>query len=178
MVLAGCSDKLSESKADEIIKEKLHFPDTNFVSIEYGLIAFRYDSLPDFYYRLRDKGMFTVEHLGAGGFLTKSFRFRVTLTEEGKKFLIDEDSPPTKQGDTGEFMYDGRFMTSEVQFDKISSIHEIPSLNAADVSYTVKVTNQTPFWSYYSDESKPAPKLIGERKFGVIKTNDGWVPAR
>lgn len=170
----GCSDKLTESKAESIIKGKIHFPLTNSVSIQYGLMAFDKDSLPRYYYILQEKGMFKIENLGKGGFLVINNRFRVTPTDEARKFLVEEDKSPLKQGDSGEFMFNSRFKTSETIFEKINDIHEIPSMNAADVHYLVKLTNFTPFWSYYQDQSHATPDSIGKRTFVMIKTNEGW----
>jgi hypothetical protein len=177
-LLSGCTDKLSERKAEEIIKEKIKFPTTNSVDIEYGLISYDLDSLPKFYYILQEKGMFNIEHLGRRGFLTSYYVFRVTPTQEAKKFIVKEISPPKKQGESGEFMYNSSFKTSETQFEKILSIHELPSINAADVRYNVRISKFTPFWNYYLATPKSMPDTIGNRKFGVIKTNDGWGPAK
>lgn len=174
----GCSDQLSEAQAEKIIKDKVTFPVINSVDIDCGLIAFDRDSLPHYYYMLQEAGMFKVEYLGKGGFLVINHRFRVTPTVEAKKFIVKEDQAPQKQGETGEFMYRNSFKTGETYFEKINAIHEIPSLNAADVQYMVKVKNFTPFWNYYQGRSKAPPDTVSKRTFGMIKTNDGWAAAR
>ncbi|CAL1520324.1 hypothetical protein [Chitinophaga sp. MM2321] len=177
-LLYSCSDKLSTGKAEKMIKEHSTFPEINDVNIEYGFIAYDKDSLPSFYYVLQEKGMFKVEYLGSGGLFVINYRFRVTPTPEAKKFITEEDNNPRKQGNTGEFMYNSRFKTCEVDFNKVESIQEIPAFNAADITYTVKRHSFTPFWNYYLDEDKKMPDTIQQRKFGVVKTNDGWKPAK
>jgi hypothetical protein len=177
-LLSGCSGKLSERDAEKVIKEKIKFPLINYVEIEYGLISYDLDSLPKYYYILQEKGMFHIEHLGERGLLNSYYVFRVTPTLGAKKFIIKEISPPRKQGTTGEFMYNSSFKTSETQFEKILSIHEVPSINAADVRYNVRTNEFTPFWNYYSANPKSTPDTIGSRTFGMIKTNDGWGSAK
>ena len=176
--LTSCKDHLTESKAEEIIKEHQKFPQTDVVTIQYGLIAFKWDSLPDYYYILQKKGMFNVKYLGTGGFLIINHRFRVTPTKAAEKLMTKKDDHPRKQGYSGEFMYESSFKTCEVQFDKIESIHEIPELNGADVKYIVKRGNFTPFWSYYLDETKQMPDSVSTHTFGFIKTNKGWIASR
>lgn len=174
--LFGCSDNLTNSKAEKLVKEGTTYPKTEDVPIEYGLIGYDRDSLPGFYYLLQQKGMFRVEHLGKGGFLVISYRFRVTPTAAAKKYITKEDQSPVKQG--GEFMYNSRFKTCEVAFDDIQTVQEFPAFNGADITYTEKRFNFTPFWSYYLDGKHKIPDTIQERKFGVIKTTDGWKPGR
>jgi len=172
--LTGCKDNLTEEKAEKLIRNKISFPITNTVTIDYGLVGHRFDSLPRYYYALQQKGMFLIEHLGEGGFLVRSYRFRITPTVEAKKYLVEESEEPVKQGNTGEFKYSAKFKTSETEFSKAVSIHEIPSLNVAQVRYEVKLKNYTPFWSYYSDKEKP--DSVKSRSFEAVKTNSGWKP--
>ena len=178
LLFTSCSDKLTNNKAEKMVKEHLTFPQMNDIEIEYGLIAYDQDSLPRFYYILQEKGMFNIEYLGTGGLFVINHRFRVTPTPEAKKFITQEDKDPRKQGGTGEFMYNSRFKTCEVEFDKVENVQEIPAFNAADISYTVKRHNFTPFWNYYLDKEKKMPDTIQQRTFGVIKTNDGWKPSK
>lgn len=178
ITLFSCSDKLTNNKAEKMIKEHSSFPQISDVNIEYGLIAYDKDSLPRFYYILQEKGMFKIEYLGTGGLFVINHRFRVTPTPEAKKFITEEDKDPIKQGSTGESMYNSSFKTCEVAFNKIESIQEIPAFNAAEITYTVKRENFTPFWNYYLDKSKKMPDTIQQRKFGVVKTNNGWEPSK
>lgn len=172
--LMGCKDNLTEEKAEALIREKISFPITNTVTIDYGLVGYRFDSLPRYYYALEHKGMFTIDHLGEGGFLARSYRFRITPTVEGKKYLVEQNGAPVAQGNTGEFKYSANFKTGETEFGKVLSIHEAPSLNVAQVRYEIKLVNNTPFWSYYSDKKKP--DSVASRNFEAVKTNNGWEP--
>ena len=174
LLLAGCSDNLSNSKAEQLIKEKVHFPVIEDEMIETGLFAYERDSLPRFYYLLQQKGMLTIESLGKGGFLVTSYRFRVTPTATAKQFITVGDPQPVKQGTTGENMYRSRYKTCEVNFEDIESVQEIPSMNTAEVRYRVRRTNFTPFWSYYLDGTHRMPDTMQIRPYKMIKTNDGW----
>jgi hypothetical protein len=175
----SCSDKLTNGKAEQLVKEGISFPKIEDEPIRYGLVSYDRDSLPKYYYILQQKGMFNIEYLGKGGSLFfTSYRFRVTPTEEAKKYFTHEDRNPIKQGNTGEYIYTSRFKTCEVGFDRIESVQEIPALNSADITYTVKRSNFTPFWSYYLDKSNRMPDTVQKRPYGAIKTNDGWKPAK
>lgn len=175
---ASCSDHLSNSKAEKIIKETHTFPEINSIRFPYGLVAHESDSLPRFYYILQKKGMLKIDFLGVGGFLVTNYRFRITPTPAGKKYIVEMDEHPLKQGGSGEFMYNSSFKTCEAEFGEIENVHEIPALNGADINYTVKRVNFTPFWSYYEDESKERPDTLQHRKMGVIKTTEGWGKAK
>ncbi|HVW62262.1 MAG TPA: hypothetical protein VHC48_19560 [Puia sp.] len=176
--VAGCSNALTNSKAEKMIRKEIHYPETEDVPIQYGLIAHDRDSLPRYYYLLQQKGMFTVEHLGKGGFLVISYRYRVTPSPKAKEYIIGEEQAPVKQGATGEYMYHSRFRTCEVDFEGVESVQEYPGLNAADIRYTVRRSHFTPFWSYYQDPEQKHKDTVQRRTFGAIRTNDGWRPAK
>jgi|GEM_PF-1839099 len=178
ITFSSCGDKLNNNKAEKLIRESVTFPQTNDVEIEYGLVSYEQDSLPKYYYILEKEGMFKIENLGSGGLFVISNRFRVTPTPEGRKFIVEEDKNPTAQGNTGEFMYNSRFKTCEVEFTKVESIQEIPAYNSAEISYVVERKNFTPFWKYYLGKTKKMPDTIQNRQFAVIKTNEGWQPAK
>jgi len=176
LFLCSCSDALTKSKAEKLVKEGTHYPQTEDVPIQYGLIGYDRDSLPRYYYSLQQKGMFTVEHLGKGGFLVISYRYRVTPTAEAKKYITGEEQAPVKQAATGEYMYNNRFKTCEVDFNGIETVQEYPDLNAADIRYTIRRLHFTPFWSYAQEQRHL--DTVQRRTFGAIKTTDGWRPAK
>src|SRR5258708_34985814 len=105
LFLWSCNDKLSNGSAEQIIKERYHFPVIEDEMIETGLFGYGQDSLPRFYYLLQKQGMVSIEALGKGGFLIQTYRFRVTPTIAAKKFTTTGDTKPVKQGDNGENMY-------------------------------------------------------------------------
>jgi hypothetical protein len=174
LLLTGCSDNLSNGKAEQLIKQSIHFPVIEDEMIETGLFTYERDSLPPFYYNLQRQGLFKIESLGKGGFLVLTYRFRVTPTPAAKPYITVEDSHPVKQGGSGEFMYRSRYNTCEVYFQDIESVQEIPSMNTADVQFRVQRKNFTPFWSIYLDGTQRMPDSSQVRPFKLIKTNDGW----
>ena len=174
----GCSDKLTDGKAEDLIRQRLKFPLFEQISISHGLVGYLSDSLPEFYYILQEKGMFTIQPVGQGGIFETSYGFRVTLTAKGKKYIVKDVKDPIKQGETGEFMYNTYFKTCELDFNKIEGVQEIPGLNSAIISYTMQRKNFTPFWSYYEDKDKvkKKPNNLQPATFGAVKMNDGWRP--
>lgn len=174
----GCSDKLTDGKAEKIIRSKLTFPLSEQVRVEHGLVAYQYDSLPAFYYALQQKKMLTIEPLGKGGFFITNYRFRITPTAEGKKYAVREAKEPVKQGASGEFLYTTDFKSCELAFEEVESVQEQPGLNQAIINYAMRRTNFTPFWSYYEDKEKKRPDTIQHTNFMAVKTNDGWRSAK
>lgn len=172
--LSGCSDNLSNSQAGKIITTTIHFPVVEDEMIETGLLAVDRDSLPPYYYKLQQQGLFTVERLGKGGFLVTNYRFRVTPTAAAKPFVTFEDPAPLQQGRTGEAMQRNRYRTCEVYFQDVKTIQEIPATNSAEVRYLVQRKNLTPFWSVYLDGTHRMPDTNQVRPFKLIKTTDGW----
>jgi len=174
ILVTSCTDKLSNARAGQIIKEKYHFPVIEDEMIETGLFAYERDSLPQFYYRLQQQGMVAIESLGKGGLFIPTYRFRVTPSAAAKKYVTMEDSRPVRQGNSGESMYRSRYKTCEVNFEAIESVREIPAMNAAEVRYRVRRVSFTPFWSYYLSGSNRMPDTVQIRPFKLIKSNDGW----
>lgn len=175
VVCAGCKDSLTSNKAEKLIVEALRLPKDAVVDIQYGLISYNIDSLPPYYYILQEKNMFTIEHLGERGDFLTYHLFRVTPSSEAKKFILKENKPPVQKGDSGEFMYNSKFKTAELHFEKILDIHEIPSLNAADIRYVVKYKNFTPFWNYHLARSSRKTDTLSIRTISAIKTDNGWM---
>ncbi|WP_127128020.1 hypothetical protein [Pseudoflavitalea rhizosphaerae] len=177
-LIAGCSDKLTSSKAERIIKEAIKFPVTEKESFEHGLVIHDWDSLPRVYYRLSEKGMFSVEYIGdRSGFpFGHEYLFRVTPSLESKKYYTEGN--PKKDEQTSELKYKSWFKTCDVEFDDIKEIREIPAFNGAEITYQVKRINFTPFWEVYLDGTLPKRDTIQLKGFSALKTNDGWKAAR
>jgi len=178
LALYSCGDALTKGEAEKIVKEARHYPEIEDVPLQYGLLAYGQDSLPRSYYILQQNGMLTVEHLGKGGFLILSYHFRVTLTAKGKAYVTREDRPPVKQGGSGEYMFQSRFKTCDVDFDHLESIQIYPGLNRADIHYTVRKIHCTPFRIYNQNPEKVQMDTLQGRICRAIKTTDGWRPVK
>jgi hypothetical protein len=174
--LQSCDDgKLTTRKAASLIKESGMYPRSETAEFEYGIIGYRYDSLPAEYYKLQEQGAFKIKPMGTSGLFTKSYVFNVELTELGKSFLVEEDKQPTKQGDKG-YMYRSQFKTCDVNYEKTETVYELPAFNSAEVSYVVKRHNFTPFWYKYYDEMNHRIRkdTMDKRKTALFKTDKGW----
>ena len=178
LLIASCSDKLTNSKAEKIIKETINFPIIEKESIEHGLVVHDRDSLPRAYYRLSEKGMFSVEYIGdRSGFpFGHEYLFRVTPSSEAKKYY--EEGTPKKDEQTGELKYKSWFRTCDVDFEAVKEIREIPAFNGAEIAYQVKRTNFTPFWEVYASGTLSMPDTIQMKRFSAVKTNNGWKATR
>jgi hypothetical protein len=93
----------------------------------------------------------------------------------GKTFLVEEDKNPTRQGDRG-YLYNSRFRACDVNFEKVTSVQEIPAVNEAEVNYIVKRANFTPFWNkHYSEIEHTITKDTTEKRDSpLFKTDKGW----
>lgn len=179
LLIAGCSDKLTKNKAEEVIKEVIKFPITEKERIPYGLVVHDRDSLTRAYYRLADKGFFKIEYIGdRSGFpFGQEYLFRVTPLDEAKKYY-KEDSSPMKDEQSDEMKYIGWFKTCDVEFESVKEIREVPAFNGAEIAYQVRRINFTPFWEVYLSGSLPMPDTVQIKSFSAIKTNEGWKAAR
>lgn len=179
LLIASCSDKLTNSKAEKIIKEVIKFPIEERERIPYGLVIHDRDSLTSAYYKLADKGFFKIEYIGdRSGFpFGQEYLFRITPSEEAKKYY-KEDSSPKKDEQTDELMCIGWFKTCDVKFDGVKEIREVPAFNGAEIAYRIRRTSFTPFWEVYLSGSLPMPDTIQLKGFSAVKTNEGWKAAR
>ena len=69
--------------------------------------------------------------IGGGG-------VRATLTEEGKKYLVNNENSSRSTN----YVY---LKQAKLEFHKITEIREIEEMNVATVDYNIKRTNITPF---------------------------------
>jgi hypothetical protein len=176
LIVSSCGDdKLTATKAEKLLKESGRFPRTENVEFEYGIVGYRYDSLPAEYYKIQEQGAIRIQPLGKSGLFTVSYVFNVELTDAGKSFLLEEDKQPTKQGDRG-YLYKSKFKTCETDLEKVETVHEIPAVNEAEVSYIAKRKNFTPFWyKHYSNiEHRITEDTIEKRETTLFKTDKGW----
>ena len=174
--LLSCDDgKLTTRKAESLIRESGMYPRTETAEFEYGIVGYQYDSLPPAYYKVQENGGFKITPMGTTGLFTKSYVFNVELTDLGRSFLEEEDKQPTQQGNKG-FLYRSRFKTCDVSFEKAESVYELPAFNSAEVTYTAKRHNFTPFWYKHFDEMEHRIRkdTIDQRKTALFKTDKGW----
>lgn len=175
LLLTSCSDKLSKREAAKIIQERIKFPVAEDVPIKYGLVSYDEDSLPDFYYVLQQKEIFSITNLGrqTEAVFSPQYQYRVTLHEKAKNYITTEDTSPVKSADSTELTYTSYFKICDTQFDEVKEIVEIPALNTAEIAFQIRRTKFTPFWEYYLKKNGKGD-TFQLKSFIVIKTSDGW----
>ncbi|MDF2191391.1 hypothetical protein [Paraflavitalea sp. CAU 1676] len=177
ILLGACeSGNLTAVKAETLIKESGRYPQEEFVEFEYGIVAYRYDSLPPEYYKIQHQKGVTIQALGKTGMFTSSYVFNVELTDVGRGFLRKEDPKPRRQGDRG-FLYKGRFVSCVQRFGEVLSIHEKPGINEANVNHTVLRGDFSPFWTIANKEAwnKNGQDTIVRKRVVFYRTNNGWM---
>ncbi|MFC2720508.1 MAG: hypothetical protein ACFN40_08110 [Bacteroidota bacterium] len=170
VLLASCSGKLTTSKAEKLIEEKLkQNPVERYVTLKTGEISlFGYNEMrkADIYEKLQKEGLIT--------FIKKEglyeYRCSINLTEKGKKYVVD-----TKKIDRMPYT-ENKIKSYSITLDKVEEIHLIPMMNAAEVLTSFKV-EKTPFVAL---EDQATLSAIGEgdyvsKKIEFIKLeNKGW----
>ncbi len=166
--LLSCSDSLSHGKAKRLIKDCLaNNPKTKTMLLQHGNIWFdTTDKTLTNYKKLADEGFLILTPTDETSAAYPNLAmFHVKLTDKTNSFIVTEEDVSKTA------LTDGliRVKIYEYEIDKIKSIHEIPSLNTADVQVVYKITNRTPF-SILS-LLKPEEKTTTEE---FTKTNEGW----
>ena len=159
IVLSSCSNKLSNSKAENLISEHLELPKKETWKIEYNLSWVGWKRYYEIYKPLVKKGLLYSNYRGRGlnGYL------HTEPTKKAKKYIVKNNKKE----------FEVELCTQK--FGKIISIHEIPQMNAAEVKYTIIRTNFTPFGKLYRTywNNKPLEKSI-TKSIMFKKLNDGW----
>lgn len=158
IALFSCSDNLTNSKAEEIINECL---ENNSGKETVNLLT--YNNFK-YVYQYKKELMDSLEALGLIATNTSDrWNQSLMLTEKGKKHAV-------KLGDSVG-LSNNEILAYEYKLKEVKSIHEIPSMNTAQVTVVLEKYNVTPF-DMISDEK------VGEtfeKKVSLKKTNDGWV---
>lgn len=165
LLALSCSDKLSESKVENLVKECLSKrPSYGTNILETGKVNYLSKEAITTYEKLQSKGLLTIEEKPAEARF--SFKYHlVTLTDKAKPFVLESDS---KSSNTT--VNTIRLYTKKI--DKVGSIQEIPSMNMAEVSITYTKDDKTPFYDFIE---KDKTDFI-TKKIMVKKTeNKGWV---
>lgn len=170
--LQSCDEGLSHNKAQQIVTTKYTFPITESEVIEHGIVASTSDSLYPYYYDLQKQGLLMIEPVGPR--TTEVFgdfnQFRVTLTEEGKKYVIGNVQPPKSVKES----LKSKFKTCQVHFVSIQDVLYSPDKTNAKIQFTVERKGFTPFWAYYTHPNNRKPDTIQTRTLNVVKEEDGW----
>jgi hypothetical protein len=171
--LVSCSSgELSRSKAEELIRQKFQYPqDTKFVKCYtlkgYGKGAQYADRLQAYQLQL--------EQLQSAGLLTyytedsrtdpSCVDFVTKFTAKATQYLVGSPGRDDENGSNQSVYVKVGFL----DFGEITGIVTQPGLNVAQVNYTEKVTNMTPFGIALN-----IPQQTFNRKATFTKYDDGW----
>ncbi len=167
LLTISCSDSLSNSKAEKIINECLEKePYRKTVKFQYGERTIFNRDKEEFgkLRELEDIGLLKIDSLGR-----KKVRYYGTYTyydikllDKTKEFVLEQTESDKKQY--------VELLAFDYEVEEVKEVHEIPSLNEAEVKVNYKKVNITPF-SVLSNENTTDFKI---RKLTFAKTSNGW----
>ena len=165
LLALSCSDKLTESKVEKLVKEcvsKKPAYGTNI--LETGKVQFLKKETLATYEKLQSKGLLTIDEKPAEH--KYSFKYHViTLTDKSKPFVIESNTNTNNTTLTSIRLY-----TKKIY--KVGSIQDIPSMNMAEVKIISNKDDKTPFY----DELERDKTDFITKNIMVKKTeNKGWV---
>jgi len=177
--------KLSREKATSLIKEKIK-PEVALYT--YGTVS----KLPKFQYDeetplLEGAGLIKVKFLrdlphysdiqGQKVLISSEVLYEVSLTEEGRKYLIKEQS--LKSDDPESHVLKGTFKLSDIEFKGIVYMQDVPQKGGAIVKFKIS-RKKTPFWILNTTPTSRALNRSFEaddQEISVLirKTDAGWI---
>ncbi|WP_158974936.1 hypothetical protein [Cellulophaga sp. L1A9] len=167
--ITSCSDKLTNSKAENIIEECLND------NPKYGEIVFKTGELR-FYEKKEDdaKSLLAYKKLSTEGYINMdsiSFSsrynysiYKVSFTDKSKDFVLENET------DAFYGVLKSTVRTFDYKIDEVKEVHEIPSLHAAEVTVVYLKKNKTPFFEFENDNTDFITKKLGFRK----TSDNGW----
>lgn len=180
--LCGCNDTLSRRKAKKLICnhdtypriETVIFPEKYFVSYQDNSGAWmpkafytgepKYDNYnKGILQNYIDKGLLTLQEIevnkGDGLLLVY---MKVQITEKGKEYIV-----PYKENGAYPTIH---CKTHEYEFGEVTGIKIYEEYKIAEVTYTEKLQNKTPF---YNDQNQHI-KEVKEKHIELQLYDDGW----
>lgn len=180
-LLGACSDKLTSSKAEDLVEESLKekpmygefiiytgdaLKPSNFFSEEKAKL---YDKLnEDGYLKISvvEKPVLDWRGNPREGEFEKFFS--ISLTDKSKDYLLE-----TKKS-YSDGAYENTMRTYTAEVEKVSDIHIIPEMNMAEAKATFVKKDKTPFFIFEEDQTEFLVKNVGFQK-----TEDkGWTSMR
>lgn len=167
IIISSCSDNLSNSKAENIIKECLEKePYRKTVKFQYGERLIYNKNKEEFekLQQLEKDGYLKIDSLGSKKvrYYGRYSNYKIELLESSKEYIIEQTESNKK-------LY-VKLLAFDYEVDEVKEVHEIPSLNAAEVRTNFKKVKITPF-AILSNENTSDFKI---RKLSFKKTSNGW----
>jgi hypothetical protein len=176
----SCSDNLTREKAEKLILTKYNLPKQVTEELGYGNLnysAYPNLSLEDY---LVKHNLITFEFIGNSRDMFFEYRqYKLELTAEGKKYLLS-----TTSNRAGEPIY--LVKVTEKVFGEITGIREIENQKIAEVDFTLKYENTTPFGEAYSLKAEALERSrtaylpyykngeVFKETITMVKYDDGW----
>lgn len=166
VLFASCSNKLSESKVDKLVKECMKKnPVNESTSITTGKVSFLSEDDINKYKALEKRGFLKIEKKEEKNVWFTHNYYLVSLTDKSKPYILE-----TKENYEDNTINIVKLCTFKL--DKVGAIQEIPSMNTAEVSIIMKKEEKTPFYDVLeADKTEFKTKKILLRK----TENQGWI---
>jgi|GEM_PF-5006943 len=180
ILLISCSSNLSREKAADIIKAQYHFPMPivgavpKVLKVETIYTSHISDAKRKMEQNLEEwfsKGLIFPSNSMEAAFMETYRRYDISLEKEGQKYLISSD-------------HDNYYVKLfDVDFDHITGIVEYEQPKKyAQVTFTLKKINQTPFDEYRLEKSYDIERLYkNQNRFldstvsvNIVKYDDRW----
>ena len=179
-LLGACSDKLTSSKAEDLVEESLKKEPI------YGKVTIYTGEFEDKY--LTQNQVLLYEKLQEDGYLkistiekpvldwrgnpregeTEKF-YSISLTDKSKEYLLGSNRVLFHKS-----AYENVMKTYTAEVDKVTDIHIIPEMNMAEAKATFVKKDKTPFFIFEEDQTEFLVKNVGFQK-----TEDkGWTSMR
>ncbi|WP_340155466.1 hypothetical protein [uncultured Winogradskyella sp.] len=171
ILISSCSDNLTNSKAEDIISDCLESnPKVGKTNFRTGEIRFYTEKdnqieLLNKYKNIAEEGLITLDSVKSSK-RYKHTTYNVSFTDKAKEYVLETD----KKNMFGRNSNTSVIRTYDYEVDEVKEVHEIPSMNSAEVTIIYKKENKTPFSDFEKDKSDFITKKIGFRK----TTSDGW----
>lgn len=165
LFILSCSDKLSESKVEDLVNECLaKNPAYGQSILKSGKIPYLSEEDIKIYQNLEKKGFLKLESkVVKSGWFTNEYH-QVTLTEKSQPFVIETNTyGEVKANNIKLFTY---------KLDKVGAIKETPSMNIAEVRVTYKKDEKTPFYDLFETDKTD---FITKRIMLSKTENQGWI---
>ena len=173
MLFSSCSDVLTNSNAEDIISDCLESnPKYGELRFKTGEIRFYTErskevELLNKYKNIAEKGFITLDSIKA----SKRYEYEeydISFTDKSKDFVLESEEGSSSWFGSSKNV--SLIKTYDYEIDEVKEVHEIPSLNAAEVTVIYKKNNKTPFYEFEKDKADFVTKKIRFRK----TTSDGW----
>ena len=173
VLIASCSDALTNSKAENIISDCLEKnPKYGEIDFKIGEIRFYTEKsknleLLNNYKNIAEKGFINLDSIKESKRYNYYIEYNVSFTDKAKDFVLETEKKSPLFGTNKNY---STIKVYDYQIDEVKEVHEIPSLNAAEVTVIYKKENKTPFYEFVSNKTDFITEKIDFRK----TTSDGW----